>query len=203
MMRKTLLSAMALGAGLWAGAGEAALLEPRTFDTPVIDFVGGSDDVVAVFDDGLSVDFFTAAPIPAVADGFDGGTGLGVDLFGFFDSGDASGGSLNALLSVENDAGVLLTADVVEAVGFDDDLIQILFSHLDGPAAAEFGQQVLVELVFLFPPVDSSPFANLEDGGEYEVAGVVSAVVIPLPATLPLLAAGLGAFAVARRRAGA
>lgn len=193
---KTLLTSLALGlvALLATDRAEAAPLNAVT-DAPVIDVPVATADYIEFFGigdlsiigaEGLSFDLVPAGP-------------LLIDIFVDFDVADPSGTAGGALFSVDDD-GVFLDGALVRT-GFDDDVLQLLFGGLTGPAAGDFGRFVLAELVFIDPVPGTDPLASFVDETTYDVAATLSSVsAIPLPAALPMLAAGLGGLVLLRRR---
>lgn len=193
---KNVFSALAIGlAAFWAADEAAAKPLPYVLDGPTIEIpfasadyleVGGTGDLSAFLAEGLATDTTQAG-------------GLFVDFTLTFDPLAPAGTALGALFSVDDD-GAFLDGDVLQT-GFDGDVLQVLFGNLTGKAAGDFGRFALLELVFVFPFAGTDPLTTLVDGTTYDVAATIySATPIPLPAGLPLLAAGLGGLVLLRRR---
>ena len=83
------------------------------------------------------------------------------------------------------------------AAAAEGNVIEIQFGNLTGSVAASFGASVLAMITFT-----NEPFDGLSDGGVYDASITISNVVsaIPLPASLPLLLAGLGGIGWLRSR---
>lgn len=106
---------------------------------------------------------------------------------------------LSGFLDVSDEDGQFLVGDLL-AVGFTEDIIELQFGNLTGSGASLFSSSVLALIAF-DDPLGANPFASFVDGDSYIASISISNVaLIPLPAGLPLLAGGLGALMVLRRR---
>lgn len=193
---KTILSTLAIGLAAITAADHADAaplnynLDGPTVEIPFAqaDYIGSSGfgDLSMFFGEGL-------------ASGTSQAGGLFVSLILGFDPTAPAGTEVGSLFSADDD-GAFLDGDVLET-GFKDDVLQVLFGNLSGTAAADFGDFAILELVFVFPFAGTDPLTTLVDGTTYDVAGTIySATPIPLPAALPMLAAGLGGLVLLRRR---
>lgn len=193
---KNLIAALAIGLAALTAADHADASPLRNaVDAPTIEIPFATVDYIEAFGFGDLSMFF--------AEGLASGTPQAGDLFVSltlgFDPVVPAGSALGGLFS-EDDDGAFLDGDVL-ATGFQDDVLQVLFGNLSGSAAADFGDLALMELVFIDPFPGANPLANLVDGTSYAVfATVYAATPIPVPAALPMLAAGLGGLVLLRRR---
>ncbi|SOB99995.1 PEP-CTERM sorting domain-containing protein [Rhodobacter maris] len=99
--------------------------------------------------------------------------------------------------------GALLLDGMLGTITQQEDQLTMVFDGLTGTAASAFGPSLTFELAFV-DPLGAAPVSALVDGTSYDVVGYGAgseAPAVPLPATLPLLLAGLGALGV-RVRAG-
>lgn len=193
---KTLLSALAIGLAALTAANHADA-KPLNYvlDGPTIEIPVATADYFEAFGFG-NLNMFLAE---GLASGTPQAGDLFVDLVLGFDPLAPAGTEFGSLFSVDDD-GAFLDGDVLET-GFKDDVLQVLFGNLSGTAAADFGTFAILELVFVFPFAGTDPLTTLVDGTTYDVAGTIySATPIPLPAALPMLAAGLGGLVLLRRR---
>ncbi len=208
---RDLLTLIALGAGAGLAAGPAAAnFDVTTEPAPVIDFASDVDEEQAleVVLDGLVADLLFSAPIP----GFSSDAGFEDELFVDFGLtfDFATNEASSEFFSIEDGDGILVESfSVVEtAYSIGDGANPVfeghfLFDELSGAAASAFGGQALVtidSLELIDDDVSGSDFF-----AAFTVAGLVESVStgiapIPLPAGLPLLAAGLGAVALLRTR---
>ncbi|PWR02634.1 hypothetical protein DKT77_10660 [Meridianimarinicoccus roseus] len=193
---KSLISALAFGFAALGAAdhAEAAPLNVAT-DTPLIDIPFASADFLDLGGFGdLSI-----LGAEGLASGTPQSGTLSLDVLISFDTTDPAGTIGGALFSMD-DNGAFLDGTLVQS-GFDGDILQLLFGNLTGSAAADFGPFALLEAVFLFPALGTDPLSQLTDATTYDVFGTLSsATPVPLPAALPLLAAGLGGLVLLRRR---
>ena len=128
----------------------------------------------------------------AEVDFTDGVSPNGLTEIGFgigFSLADPTSGATGGFDIFDED-GLFLDGDLL-AVGFTEDIVELQFGNLGGSGAGSFGSSVLALIAF-DDPLGPNPFASLIDGNAYVASVSISSVVsLPLPATLPLLLAGL------------
>jgi hypothetical protein len=198
-------------AGSWASAS-AATLGLTTGDPTIV----AEDATVVYSESDPTADLFTLGATIDVAQGI-GGTLLSTLGFTLTFPIDDPLSPLFASLTIRNDAGGLFLGSVsLVALGFDDTLIELQFGDLSGAGVGDFGETVLLTILFgdLLPQpqvasllsgqLGANPFDDLVPGiytADIEVANVLpNTQVVPLPATLPLLGAALLGLAAQRRR---
>lgn len=99
---------------------------------------------------------------------------------------------------VSDENGLFLSGDLA-AVGFTENVIEFLFDHLTGAAAAaDFGSSVLMMISFV-DQLGANPYGGLIDGTFYDTS-VNIARVVPEPQTLVLCALALVSMGFMRRR---
>lgn len=98
---------------------------------------------------------------------------------------------------VSDENGLFLSGDLA-AVGFTENVIEFLFDHLTGAAAADFGSSVLMTISFV-DQLGANPYGGLVDGTFYDTT-VHIARVVPEPQTLVLCALALALMGFVRRR---
>ncbi|MEI4235187.1 hypothetical protein [Roseovarius sp. D22-M7] len=178
---------------LGASSATSATLGLPVLPAPEISGSGNAvnDAVILVFD-FLAEDAVSTAPAAA--------SGLDVRITGLF-------GLSTAALNVGPDPAALFLGGVQADLGYEfsasgPDSIEILFSGLSGSAAASFGDSVLAVITGEFGNDETVLFDT--GFGSTQASIVINPVdtaVIPLPATLPLMASALlSAFAISRRR---
>ncbi|MEM1429149.1 MAG: hypothetical protein AAGG09_06805 [Pseudomonadota bacterium] len=194
-MRNSIFTAVAaLSMTLGAAApGAAAVLDLPT-GAPSVEASGSADFIfgeLSFLSD--SVDATSGASV-ATADDVNGF--LGDPAFGLFGN-----------LGIFDGTTSLLTGETVLATGFSDTTIEVLFGGFTGTAAGDLPtDNVLLTLTFDDPlgTGRTSVFDGLVDGENYGVA-LSAAAVVPLPAPILLLGAGIlalgGLRAAGRRRA--
>ncbi|MGC9417982.1 MAG: hypothetical protein ACP5EN_03335 [Rhodovulum sp.] len=190
---KSALVSLALSVAT-AGVASAASLGLATKALPVVDIVFAE---AVYFETGGTGDLFWTAPALGLATAVPSASEAEFDIALTFDIANPYGSVTGALLSADRDGNPYLEGDLV-AIGFQDDLLELLFGNLSGSAAPAFGSQALVELFFI-GPVGADPLAGLSDLGVYDLAGTIVAPV-PLPGGLPLLAGGVVLLAGLRAR---
>ncbi len=86
------------------------------------------------------------------------------------------------------------------AVGFTEDVIELQFGNLFGPAVGSFGSSVLA-LVTFDDPLGPNPFNSFVDGDSYFASVSISNVasVVPEPNVLAILLIGLFGISFYRR----
>lgn len=183
---------------LGAGLANAATLGLET-EAPIAE---ASFAVVEYLEFGPDGDLFTFGGEVDYTDGIDltgfAEIGFGVGFSLTDPEGDAAGG-----FSLFDDTGHVLGGDL-EAVGFFEDTIELLFGTLTGSGTGVFGDQVLATIIF-DDPLGPNPFTSFLDGESY-VASISLASVrqlpptVPLPAGLVLILSGLGGFVMIGRR---
>ncbi len=194
----TLMGAAALSVmGSMGSMGAAASLDLKADNPTLI-----SDSfLLDVIDNGGGDFVFTGT-----AD-FDAASGITPDgaanIFfegGIFISGPDAVISTFGTLDVSDDFGSIAEG-ALSGFGYTDTSLEFLFDVTGGDYSDEFGPLALVE--FMLAPGSTATFlSGLNDGdvlaGTLTVSGSVAP--IPLPAGLPLLAAGLAGFAFMRRQ---
>ncbi len=208
---RDLLTLIALGAGLMAGPAVAQDL--ITDPAPVIDFESDFDDqqTLEVLFENRIVDLLFSAPMPGFSGdaGFEGEVFVDFGVTFDFNTGLFSG----EFFSIEDETGILVeSSSLSDNPGFIFDLDpsfavfegDFRFDDLMGPEADAFGDFARVTIDSL--DLIESGGDNVEFGA-FTVVGLVESLSvdtgiapIPLPAGLPLLAAGLGAIALLRSR---
>lgn len=192
------VGAWATAAAVMFGASSAtsATLGLPVLPAPEISGSGNAVNDLGVI--GFGFDFLAEDAVstaPATASGLD------VRIIGLL-------GLSPAALNVGPDqGGQLFLGGSQSDLGFefsstDQDTIEILFSGLTGSAASSFGSSVLAVITGEFGNDETVLFDT--GFGSTQASIVINPVdtaVIPLPATLPLLASALlSAFAISRRR---
>ncbi|MEI4235041.1 hypothetical protein [Roseovarius sp. D22-M7] len=166
--------------------------------------------------DASSIPGISVEPAPEVAGPFDM-----VNFFGFFGSGDAS--APTASTPVDGTLSVVITGDIADDLSFTsgalgmtddsgawlsgtlahvstvsdpdgDDIVEMLFDTLGGPAETEFGTFAVATLTGEFGASPFAPTSLLSTSGVTGSFSIKSAnpTPIPLPAGLPLLLGGFG-----------
>lgn len=195
-MRRTILSAIAaLALTLGAAAPGAAALLGVSTGAPSVE---ASGDAVFGFDQLTFTGGVGATSGASVADASSINFLIEDDPLGDFFANIAVFGGLGE---------VLFQTETVVATGFDAQSIEVLFGPVEGDAAGDLPlDKLLLTVSFTGPDAPARTgagiFEGLAFGTAYDV-NVVAAAVIPLPAPILLLGAGLialGGVRFARRR---
>jgi len=169
---------------------EDPTLEASSVYVDFNEFPGGFGDLVFF---GAAIDYSSEASLSNLAT---------IDFLGSFSLTDPTDLPFGYVDFFDGSLNNQLTGDLVD-VGYTTDTIELLFSSLAGPAAGEFGTQILMS-IFFDDQLGDNPFSALVDGESYmasiSVSNVASTAVVPVPMGLPLLLSAFIGLGWASRR---
>ena len=191
---------LAIGLALAPFASQAKTLDLIIGD-PTIDVLFAESEFSVDLTDPTSADLVTFGPVdfsfgialPAFSD---------AELLISFDPVDPIESITGDLLLIDALTNETLLSASNAVGGFGSGVVELMLQANGGTLSSDFAEGVFVELFLIDPFIGDDPFGELQDGTTYDSSLTISAVVapVPVPASLPLLAAGFLSIATLRRR---